>query len=387
MKVRRPHLQTRHTIDARPGVAGSLSVTCAVLGVMNKAVRTARLGLPLRQPLVGFPRDIIGAMPTVSTRSSRRALLLAPVLPAILTRCRGNSSPNRLPRVRVAIFRGEEFTPLAQALGHFAAEGLDVEVSEVASTSKAMQALFGASADVVTGGYDHAIHLAAEGRQARSFIVLTTRSPLALVASRIRRVEDLEGATIGISAFGSSGQHFVTYLLHRHGLTEKDVKFAITGGGHGVTVASIEHGRLDAIVTLPPSLAILRARIPNLVILANGTSQEGTREVFGVDQYPGVCMMAQADWMGSNRDTVGRLTRAMRKTLIWVREHSATELQERLRHRAGLPEELEGLRATIASASPDGRMPPGGPEAVRRVLAASYPNVQNVNLSATYTSE
>jgi hypothetical protein len=59
-------------------------------------------------------------------------------------------------------------------------------------------------------------------------------------------------------------------------------------------------------------------------------------------------------------------------------------LQQKLRQRAGLPEELEGLRATIASASPDGRMPAGGPEAVRRVLAASYPNVSTVDLAATF---
>jgi NitT/TauT family transport system substrate-binding protein len=306
-------------------------------------------------------------------------MLALPV--ALAAGCRRSSSI-----VRVAIFRGEEFTPLAKELGYFAGEGLEVDVSEAASSSKAMQALFGASADVVTGGYDHAIHLAAEGRRARAFIVLTTRSPLALVSRSIRRIEDLRGATVGISAFGSSGQHFVTYLLHRHGLTAKDVKFAITGGGHSVTVASLEHGQLDAIVTLPPSLAILRARIPNLAILANGTSVEGTREVFGVDQYPGVAMMAQGSWIDANRETVARLTRAMRKTLTWVRSHSAEEMQQRLRKREGLPEELEGLRATIASCSPDGRMPPGGPEAVREVLAASYPNIRSIDLGSTYTA-
>lgn len=312
---------------------------------------------------------------------SRRKLF---ALSAMITGggCRSSQGP-----VRIAIFRGEEMTPLAQALGHSAAAGLAVEVIELASTSKAMQAMFGGSAEVVTGGYDHAIHLAAEGRQARSFVVLTTRSPLALVARRIRRIEDLKGTTVGISAFGSSGQHFVNYLLHRHGLSGKDVKFAITGGGHSVTVASMEQGRLDAVVTLPPSLAILRVRIPDLAILANGNTMEGTREVFGVDQYPGVCMMAQAGWIAANRDLVTRLSGAMRHTLSWVREHSAEQLQERLRNRTGLPEELEGLRATIASCSLDGRMPAGGPEAVRNMLAASYPKVDAVDLRATYITE
>lgn len=310
---------------------------------------------------------------------SRRSLL---ALPALLAGCRGSSSS-----VRVAIFRGEEITPLTQILGHFTAEGLQVEINEVASTSKAMQALFGGSADVVTGGYDHAIHLAAEGRTARAFLVLTTRSQLALVSRKIRRIEDLKGATVGISAFGSSGQHFVTYLLHRHGLTEKDVKFSGTGGGHGVTVASIEHDQLDAIVTLPPSLAILKARIPNLTVLADATSAEGSREMFGVENYPSVGMMAQAPWIDAHRDTVAKLARAMRKTLAWVHAHSAEELQQRLRQRAGQPEEMEGLRATIATCSPDGRMPAGGPEVVRDMLAASYPNVKSLDLRTTYTTD
>ena len=267
-----------------------------------------------------------------------------------------------------------------------------MEVSELASTSKAMQALFGGSADVVAGGYDHAVHLAAEGRQARSFFVLTTRSPLSLVASpkspRVRRVEDLRGARIGISAFGSSGQHFVTHLLVRHGLKADDVKFVVTGGGHSVTVASIEHGEVDAIVTLPPSLAILRARTPQLAVLADASSAEESRRIFGVDEYPGVAMMAQAAWLAQNVDAARRLTQAMAKTLAWVRSNPAEELKARLPNRAQAPvEELAGLRATIAAASPNGRMPAGGPEAVRTVLAASYPAVRNLDLAPTFTDE
>lgn len=321
---------------------------------------------------------------------SRRRLLLVHL--GLYGCQREASGPRQVRRVRLAIFRGEEFTPLAAALGHFKAEGLDAEVNEVASTSKAMQALFGGSADVVTGGFDHAVHLAAEGRRARSFFVLTTRSPLALVASprapHIRRVEDLKGATVGISAFGSSGQHFVAHLLARHGLNHQDVRFAVTGGGHSVTVASIEHGQVDAIVTLPASLAILRARVPKLAILADASSVDQSRRIFGVEAYPGVCMMAQAHWLAQNGGTARALGRAMTKTLSWMRTHSAEELQRQLRNRNGAPpEELEGLRATIAAASHDGRMPVGGPEAVRNLLASSYPGIGSLDLASTYTDE
>lgn len=320
-------------------------------------------------------------------RCSRRELLAA-----MLAGGSSCAQRERLPRVRVAIFRGEEFTPLAAALGYFAAAGLPVEVNEVASTSKAMQALFGGSAEVVTGGFDHAVHLAAEGRLARSFVVLTRRSPLALVASpkskkRIERVADLAGGTIGISAFGSSGQHFVTHLLAKHGVGANDVKFAVTGGGHSVTVASIEHGEMDAIVTLPASLAILRRRVPELRVLADATSAEGSRAVFGVEEYPGVAMMAQAAWLGTHREAASALAKAMVRTLGWVRSHSAAELQQRLRGGAGVEGELAGLEATIDAASMDGRMPKGGAEAVRAALASSYPSIRGLDLGPTYTDE
>lgn len=302
-----------------------------------------------------------------------------PALALLLAACGGGTH-----RTRIAIFRGEELTPLAQALGHFGAEGLDVEILDVPSSSKAMEALFGNSVEAVAGGYDQAIRLAAEGRSARSFMVLTVRSPLSLVASpksKVRTFADLKGATVGVSAFGSSGHNLVNLLASRHGLALQDLNVVATGGGHSVTVAAAEQGRLDAVVTLPASLSILRARYPSLVVLADGTTAEGTRAIFGVDRYPAVCLMARGPWLEQNVDTARRLARAMRRTLDWVRTHTAEELRTRL----GRADDLEGFRATIESASLDGKMPSGGPEAVRDAVGISAPRAKNVALSSTYS--
>lgn len=292
--------------------------------------------------------------------------------------------------IRIAIFRGEEFVPLAKALGHFPADGLEVEVHELPSSSKAMEALFGGSADVVAGGYDHALRLAIAGRKAKSFAVLTARSPLALAVSpkapRIARIEDLKGATAGVSAFGSSGNHFLNYLLARHGMNKDDVKLIATGGGHAVTVASAEQGRADAIVTLPASLAILKSRNPGLRVLADAISPEGTREIFGVEHYPGVCMIAQDRWLAEHAESARKLTRAMVRTLEWARSHSAADLMDKL-GRQPSREEAEGLSSLIAAIAHRGRMPPKGPEAVRDMLAATYPEVKQLDLASTFTEE
>lgn len=294
-------------------------------------------------------------------------------------------------QVRIGVYRGEDLTPLTEALGHFAAEGLQVEVNELAGTSKAMEALFGGSVDVVAGGYDHAIRLATEGRAARSFMVMSVRSPLALVASpktkRVRKVEDLKGSPVGVSAFGSSGNYFVEMLLSRHGLSRQDVQILATGGGHAVTVAWAEQGHVDAIVTLPASLSVLKSRHRDLVILANGTTAEGSKEVFGVESYPAICMMAKAEWLGLNGDKARALARAMRRTLDWIGDHSPEEFQTKLRGRSDSPEELEGLRAIIETRSRDGLMPEGGAEAIRDAVAVSVPAVRNVDVKSSFTNE
>ena len=74
-------------------------------------------------------------------------------------------------------------TTLAQALGYYEAEGLDVELQDFEGGAKALQALIGGSADVVSGYYDHTIQMAAEGREFVAFVTM-----LRYPHSRIRDV-------------------------------------------------------------------------------------------------------------------------------------------------------------------------------------------------------
>src|SRR5438477_11910109 len=47
---------------------------------------------------------------------------------------------------------------VTERLGYFKEAGLDVEISDFARGAKSLQALIGASVDVVTGSFDHAMH-------------------------------------------------------------------------------------------------------------------------------------------------------------------------------------------------------------------------------------
>src|SRR5215213_211498 len=53
---------------------------------------------------------------------------------------------------------------ISEQLGYFKAQGLDVEISDFAGGARALQALIGGSADVVTGSFDHTIQMQAKGQ-------------------------------------------------------------------------------------------------------------------------------------------------------------------------------------------------------------------------------
>ena len=58
-----------------------------------------------------------------------------------------------------------------------------MELQDFAGGSKALQALVGGSADVVSGFYDHTIQMAAEGRALTAFVTMLRFPGLVLVTS------------------------------------------------------------------------------------------------------------------------------------------------------------------------------------------------------------
>src|SRR5262245_12591542 len=114
-------------------------------------------------------------------------------------------------------------TTLAQQLGFYAEEGLDVELQDFQGGAKALQALVGGSADVVSGFYDHTIQMAAEGRELVAFVTMLRFPGLVLItspqrAATLTRIDDLKGRMLGVTTAGSSSHMLLTYLLKQHGV-------------------------------------------------------------------------------------------------------------------------------------------------------------------------
>ena len=303
-------------------------------------------------------------------------------------------------RVRLAIGGQNQMvylpTTLAQELGFYRDEALEIELQDFAGGAKALQALVGGSADVVSGFYDHTIQMAADGRELTAFVTMLRFPGLVLVTSpqsagTIARIEDLRGRIAGVTTAGSSSQMLLTSMLQRHGVAPESVSVTAIGSA-ATAIAAIEHGKVDAGMMADPSFTLVAKRNPGVRVLADLRTAEGVKQAFGTHTYPASVLYAQADWIRANRDTAGKLARAITRTLAWMQTHTPQEIADRT------PKSLRGeddalyvaaLTSSMPMFSPDGLMEADGAGAVRTLLAQSIEKVRNasIDLPKTYTNE
>ena len=59
---------------------------------------------------------------------------------------------------------------VAEVRGYLKDEGLDVTIADFAGGSRALQALVGGSADIVSGAFEHTINMQVKGQRLRAFV-------------------------------------------------------------------------------------------------------------------------------------------------------------------------------------------------------------------------
>ena len=147
---------------------------------------------------------------------------------------------------------------IAEQLGYFKAEGLDLKIVDFAGGSQALRALVGGSADVVSGAFEHTINMQVKGQRLRA-VVLMGRAPQIVLGINPRTLPnyktlaDLKGKKIGVTAPGSSTNVMANFALAKVGLKPSDVSIIGVGTGNGA-VAAMRSGQIDALSNLDPCL-------------------------------------------------------------------------------------------------------------------------------------
>src|SRR5258706_7596304 len=156
----------------------------------------------------------------------RRSLILAGTA-LIAAPAVGRAQSVEKPKLTIAV-GGKNllyYLPLtiAESLGYFKDEGLEPTIVDFAGGSRALQAVIGGSADVVSGAFEHTLNMQAKGQPMRAF-VLQGRTPQIVLGvgtkamPDYKSIADLKGKKIGVTAPGSSTNILANFVLGRGGL-------------------------------------------------------------------------------------------------------------------------------------------------------------------------
>ena len=282
---------------------------------------------------------------------------------------------------------------IAEQLGYFKAEGLDVEIVDFAGGSKALQAVVGGSADVVSGAFEHTINMQTKGQHLRAFVLQGAAPQIVLgvnpkTMAGYKSVADLKGKKIGVSAPGSSTNVMVNFVLAKAGLKPSDVSIIGVGTGSGA-VAAMRSGQIDAMSNLDPVITLLQ-RSGDLKIVSDTRTLAESERVFG-GPMPAGCLYAPQAFIDKNPNTVQALTNAMVRANKWIQKAGAADIIKAVPESYLLGDRavyIDAFLAAKGALSPDGTIPDKGAPTALRALVNVDEKLANakLDLAATYTN-
>jgi NitT/TauT family transport system substrate-binding protein len=282
---------------------------------------------------------------------------------------------------------------LAQKLGFFAQQGVNVQVVSVSSGSLTWTDLLAHQVQGVVGFYDHNIDMNAKGVATESVVQLNQAPGMVELAreneaSTITSPAQEAGKTLGITGLGSSTQ-FVADYLAVHNNVPLDQVHAVSEQAGSTFVAAMQNNQIDVGVTTEPTVSALLAKKAAKIIV-DMRSVSGTEAALG-GPYPGTALSFETSWVDQNKTTVQKMVNALVEALKYIQTHSAAQITAVVPTAdygaAGKTAYEEALANEIGMFSPTGLMVTDGPQSVDRVLSQFDKSVEGktVNLSKTYT--
>ena len=282
---------------------------------------------------------------------------------------------------------------LAEMLGYFKAEGLDVVLLNESSGINAENEMLTGAVQGVVGFYDHCVDLQTKGKQVES-VVQFSQAPgeVEMVSNKhpdIKSMGDLRGKTLGVTGLGSSSNFLSQYLMVKSGVMPGGFTTLPVGAG-ATFIAALRQDKIQAGMTTEPTISRL-LKAGDARILVDLRSIEMTKQALG-GTYPAASLYMSTDWVEKNKPTVQKLANALVKTLKYINTHSAAEIADQMPKDFFADDKdsyIKSLADGKAMFTPDGVMPAGGPETVLKVLSGFSKNVKGktVDLSKTYTTE
>lgn len=327
----------------------------------------------------------------LTTPLRRRGFVAAGLTGAAWLAAPAPRAQERLERPRLTLAVGGKATfyylplTIAEQLGYFKAEGLDLAIVDHLGGARARQAVLAGEAQVCAGAFEHTLLLQSRQHWYQSFVLLGRAPQIAMGVStrtmpRYENMQSLRGRSIGVSAPGSSTQMVAQLLLARAGLRGSDAHFVGVGTGMEALHA-LRAGQLDAMSNTEPVMTMLEQQ-GDVRIIADTRTLKGSQQVFG-GNMPAACLYAPGEFIAAHPRTCQGLANAIVHALKWLQTAGPGDIVRTVPENYLLGDRalyLASFQKVREAISPDGLVPDDGASTSLRALASFDAVVQNARI-------
>jgi len=246
----------------------------------------------------------------------------------------GAASASGNDKVKIATINLLTFSPVwvAEKLGYFKDEGLDVTIVPTNSGDASVQAMLGGSVQAAATGFATPIELTSKGQAIQLLAGLEMATIYTFVGGKDfpqipaddpqAFVKAMKGKKFGVAASGSTGDTIARGIFSEYGLDpDKDVKITAVGVGAQAT-AALKAGAVDALVSYEPDVTkMVQSGVGHVVFDLRTTKNETT-----FSHLPTSAFQATKKWIDGHKDTAAKLVRAITRANDVLREDPATAL-------------------------------------------------------------
>jgi len=283
---------------------------------------------------------------------------------------------------------------IAEQLGYFRAEGLDLQIVEAGSAAAALQAVISGAADVCSGAYEQTLNLQSKNHMFQSFVMQGRAPQIAFGVSTktmpgYKLASELKGKKIAVSALGSPSHLVASRVLLQRGVKPDEVSFVSVGMGIAALQA-LHTGQVDAMCNIEPLITMMEFK-GEIKVISDTRTLKGTAAVFG-GPMPAACLYAATDFVRKNPNTCQAMTNAIVHSLKWLQTAGPGDIIKTVpenylfNDRGVYLASFEKVRESLSS---DGMMPDDGPRTALRAMAEFDSSVREdrIRLSRTFTNE
>lgn len=337
------------------------------------------------------------SMPMPALR--RRGFLVAGLAGATCIAVPGLRAQERPEKPRLTLAVGGKGTfyylplTIAEQLGYFQAEGLDLAIQDHGSGMHALKAVLDGTADIGSGAFEQMLGQPSRNLMLQAFVLQGRAPQIALGVStrtmaRYEGIASLRDRRIGVSAPGSSTHMMARMLLARAGLGEQDARYIGVGTG-AEALAALREGSLDAMSNTEPVMTMLEQH-GDVRIVADARTLKGSQALFG-GNMPAACLYAPLAFITRHPRTCQALANGIVHALKWLQTAGPGDIVRTvpenylLGDRALFLASFQKVRDTI---SPDGVFPDDGGGTAARALASFEPgaDISRIDLAKLQTN-